>query len=163
MLNSNVVNVGLASMGILKGNGILRTFAIGSSVAIFLHDEKNQVSGCVHSFLPTSKNIKANANIYKFIDLSILKLTKEMILNGAKQETIVAKIVGGAIMFDFEPSQNLIQSGQRNIFATKNILKKLNINLIAESVGGNLGKTAFFNSKDGLIIIKSIHNKIYTI
>lgn len=163
MLNSNILNVGMASSGIMKGDGILVTIGVGASIAVALYDPDVKISGLVHAILPTSHNVKVNSNIYKFVDLSVLKMTKDMILQGAKQERIIAKIVGGAKIFDFEVNESLIQAGQRNIFATQNILKKLNIKIVGEDTGGSFGRAIFFNSKDGVIIIKSVHKEIYTI
>ena len=44
-------------------------------------------------------------------------------------------------MFAFNPENDLLSIGDRNVRAVKDILKNYNIKIIAEDTGGNYGRT----------------------
>ena len=55
-----------------------------------------------------------------------------MIEMGANRKKLISKIAGGAQMFNFNDSSEIMRIGMRNIAATKETLKKLNIPLVSE-------------------------------
>jgi chemotaxis protein CheD len=106
--------------------------------------------------LPNSTQIKNNSNLAKFADTGIAKLLEVMIKMGARRNKIVSKIAGGAQMFSFNESSDVMRIGARNIVATKETLEKLGIPLIAEDTGGNHGRTIELYSESGILLIKTI-------
>ena len=113
--------------------------------------------------LPSSKEIKNNSNTAKFADTGIELLLKKMLELGANKRSIVAKIAGGAQMFSFNSTNDILKIGERNVKATKEKLKELNIPILAEDTGGNYGRTIELNSEDGSLLIKTIGHGIKTI
>lgn len=163
MISSGSIIVGMADLNTTKDNGILVTLGLGSCVGIALYDPVAKVAGLAHSMLPDSKEIKNNSNVAKFVDLATIKLTKDMLLMGAKQDRIVAKIAGGAQMFSFGATHQNMRIGDRNVEASEYILRRLGIKVLAKDVGKNFGRTVEIHSENGKLIIRTIENGTYTI
>lgn len=165
MINSNKnIIVGMADLNCAKHPIVLTTLGLGSCVGIALYDPTVKVVGMAHCMLPDSTTVKNNLNTAKFVDLATIKLIKDMIRLGAKQETIVAKIAGGAQMFDFGgSSQESFKIGDRNVESAEKILYKLRIPIISKDVGKNFGRTIHLSSNDGKLIVKTIEHGTYFI
>ena len=153
---AEVIKVGMADMGATYAPGILTTLGLGSCIGICLYDTTSRISGLVHIMLPNSTQIKNNSNLAKFADTGIAKLLEVMIKMGARRNKIVSKIAGGAQMFSFNKSSDVMRIGARNIVATKETLERLGIPLIAEDTGGNHGRTIELYSESGILLIKTI-------
>ena len=74
---------------------------------------------------------------------------------GASRSRIVAKIAGGARMFDVPGNGSLGNIGQRNIEAVHMTLKRENIKLLREDVGGTVARTLLFDASSGQACIRS--------
>lgn len=151
-----LVKVGMADLNCTKSPGILTTLGLGSCVGVCLYDTATKISGMVHVMLPSSLQIKNNSNIAKFADTGIVKLLEDMIKLGASKNKIVSKIAGGAQMFNFNDSSDIMRIGARNVTATKEVLQSLNIPIIAEDTGGSYGRTIELYSETGVLLIKTI-------
>lgn len=162
MINSGTKIVGMADFNTARDEGVLVTLGLGSCVGIALYDPIVKIAGLAHAMLPDSKEIKNNSNIAKFVDLSIIKLTKDMIGEGAQQSRIVAKLAGGAQMFNFgnEPNMSI---GDRNVKSAEYMLKRLGIRLAKKDVGKNFGRTIELHASSGKLVIKTIEHGIYFI
>ena len=153
---ADLIKVGMADMNTSYSPGILTTLGLGSCVGICLYDSATKISGLVHIMLPSSLQIKNNSNTAKFADTGIVKLMEDMIKMGAKRSKLVCKIAGGSQMFNFNDASDIMRIGTRNVVATKETLKLLNIPLIAEDTGGNYGRTIELYSETGILLIKTI-------
>ncbi|MDQ0270205.1 chemotaxis protein CheD [Cytobacillus purgationiresistens] len=156
-----IVKVGIADLNIVKAPQLIRTSGLGSCVGVVLYDEEKKVAGLVHVMLPDSALAKANMlNPAKFADTGIQELLVQLAKNGARRSKLKAKIAGGAQMFQFESGRDLIRIGSRNIEAVKQELRSLEINLIAEDIGGNNGRTIEFNPDDSSLMIRTVNKSI---
>ncbi|MGE5676878.1 MAG: chemotaxis protein CheD [Pseudomonadota bacterium] len=153
---ADLIKVGMADLNTVNSPGILTTLGLGSCVGICLYDTSTRISGMVHIMLPSSVQIKNNSNLAKFADTGIVKLLEDMIKIGAKRNRIVSKIAGGAQMFNFNDASDMMRIGARNVTATKETLKQLNIPIMAEDTGGNYGRTIELYSETGMLLIKTI-------
>ncbi|MCF0147943.1 MAG: chemotaxis protein CheD [Clostridium sp.] len=129
---------------------------LGSCVGIALYDREKKIAGLVHIMLPDSKQFKNVVNPLKYADLGVEILFNEMLTYGCKKENIIAKIAGGASMFNFSDKKVISDIGKRNGEATINAIKKLSIPIMGEDIGGNKGRTMIVESEDGLVMIRSI-------
>lgn len=68
---------------------------------------------------------------------------------------IVAKIAGGARMFETAGGGSLGNIGQRNIESTHMVLKKEGIRLLREDVGGTVARTLLFDVTTGQACVRS--------
>lgn len=153
---AELIKVGMADLNCTKSPGILTTLGLGSCVGVCLYDTSTKISGMVHIMLPSSLQIKNNSNVAKFADTGIVKLIEDMQKLGASKYRLVSKIAGGAQMFNFNDSSDIMRIGSRNVTATKEVLQSLNIPILAEDTGGNYGRTIELYSETGILLIKTI-------
>ncbi|MFH7319960.1 chemotaxis protein CheD [Desulfurivibrio sp. D14AmB] len=158
MTSSNkVVGVGEFAVSANPGEKI-KTFALGSCVAvIFLHRPSRSV-GLIHVALPDSAispDIAAKRPGY-FADTGISAILKDMATltgtgtgNGLARGMVV-KMAGGANVMD---SNNTFNIGKRNILALKKILWPLGMGPTAEDVGGGFSRTVTVGVASGRVMI----------
>ena len=137
----NVIKVGMADLNIAKSPDSLTTLGLGSCIGLTLYDPVAKIGGLVHYMLPDSTKLKNNSNIAKFGDTGIRELYKKMIEKGASPTRMVAKIAGGAKMFEVSGLSSVGNVGERNAEEAKIILKELKVRLVAEDTGLNYGRT----------------------
>ena len=152
----NVIKVGMADLNIAKAPDSLTTLGLGSCIGLTLYDPVAKVGGLVHYMLPDSTKLKNNSNIAKFGDTGIRELYNKMIANGASPSRMVAKIAGGAKMFEVSGLSNVGNVGERNAEEAKIMLKELKIRLIVEDTGLNYGRTVVLDCENGNYIIKAV-------
>lgn len=152
----NVIKVGMADLNASKHPSMLTTLGLGSCVGIALYDPLRKVVGLAHIMLPSSLQARNNLNTAKFADTAIVKLVDDMLKLGAVKNSIVAKLAGGAQMFSFNSTSEMMRIGARNVVSSKEVLKELKIPIISEDTGGNHGRTIELHSCDGRLVIKTI-------
>lgn len=155
-----MIKVGMADLNVCKSPGALTTLGLGSCIGIVLYDPRTKVSGLAHIMLPDSTQIKNNSNIAKFADTAIDKLIKDMEALGASKRRLVSKIAGGAQMFSFGSTNDLMRIGERNAVASRKKLKELGIPLLSEDCGLNYGRTIEFYAETGELHIKTIGKEL---
>ena len=160
---AKVIKIGIADIAVSKDPDIITTLGLGSCIGIAMFDPGSKVGGLVHVMLPDSTKIKQNSNPAKFADTGIQDLLNRMIKAGANKSRIVAKIAGGAKMFEVSGTTDVGNVGERNAQASKNKLKQLGIRLIAEDCGANYGRTVELNCTDGSYVIKAVGRPVKTI
>lgn len=157
---SNQIIVGISDLNVTTNEGTLISYALGSCVGICLYDGVMKAAGLAHIMLPSIIGFKQDANIMKFADTATVELLRRMEGLGAKRSRMIAKIAGGAQMFGKQSMTDTAQIGNRNIQAAKEILKTLNIRLVAEDIGANYGRTIEFFAQTGILRVKSITNGV---
>lgn len=158
-----MIKVGMADMNICVAPDTITTLGLGSCVGIVLYDEQLHLAGLVHIMLPDSSKIHSNSNAAKFADTGIKLLLEKMQEKGAVKSRIIAKIAGGAQMFAFNSSNDLLRVGERNVEAVTDILKELNIPIVAQDTGDSFGRTVEFDPANGEFLIKAVGKANYII
>ncbi len=156
------INVGISDMKIVNVPEGLISYALGSCVGICIIDKTNQIAGMAHIMLPYNNN-NDDTNLFKYADTGISEMIRQMENLGCLRSRMIAKIAGGAKMFDIKGSSSIGSIGDRNIAATKETLQKLKIRLFAEDVGQNYGRTIIFDSNTGNLTIKSFGKNLKVI
>lgn len=141
---------------------ILTTIGLGSCIGIILYDAFNKIGGLAHVMLPRRNEAKDKSNPAKFADTSIELMLEEMKGQGTLARNIKAKIFGGANMFPGVQSSALMNVGERNALAVKEELEKRKIKIVAEDLGGNAGRTIYFDTKNGSVTVKNIRGETKT-
>jgi len=153
---SQIIKVGISDLNIAKNGDVLVTYALGSCVGICLYDARLRIAGLSHIMLPSSEGFNAlGKQEEKFADTAIKRLLQLMAREGALQSRLTAKIAGGAQMFPGVSNSSLSNIGLRNVTAVKAELIKHRIPIVAEDTGKDYGRTQYFYSEDGKMIIKS--------
>ena len=159
----NVIKVGMADLKIAKAPDSLTTLGLGSCIGLTLYDPVAKIGGLVHYMLPDSTKLKNNTNIAKFGDTGIKELHRLMIQAGANPRRLVAKIAGGAKMFEVSGLSSVGNVGERNAEQAKIELRELRIPLVAEDTGLNYGRTVLLDCENGDYIIKAVGRDSKTI
>lgn len=158
-----IIKVGMADLKICKAPDGLITLGLGSCVGIAIRDPLTKIGGLVHIMLPDSKAIVNNNGVKeKFADTGIEELVQQMVALGANRNRLVAKIAGGATMFQLQGRSNIMKIGERNIQASIDKLNEMNIALLSQDTGDNYGRTVTFYPESGEFHIRAIgrDNKI---
>ncbi len=153
---SEVIKVGMADLNICKAPDVITTLGLGSCIGLTFYDPVSKVGGMVHYMLPDSTKVRNNGNIAKFADTGIEELLKRVLAAGANRGRLVAKIAGGAKMFEVSGLSDIGNIGARNAEAAKAKLKELGIRLVAEDTGLNYGRTVELHCDNGDYYIKSV-------
>ncbi|WOF15611.1 chemotaxis protein CheD [Methanoplanus sp. FWC-SCC4] len=143
------VNVGIGEYHI--GQSLMTSIGLGSCVALILHDNKHSMGAVAHIMLPESNGKKERPG--KFADTAIPTLYAELLKQGSNKRDITAKIAGGSSMF--KQFKGNLDIGGRNVEAIKKALEEYRIPLVAEDVGGNVGRSITYDpAKKGIISVR---------
>ncbi len=153
---NRMIKVGMADLNICRSPDVITTLGLGSCIGIAIYDPVTKIGGLAHIMLPDSTKIRNNSNIAKFADTGITELVNRMARAGASRARMVAKIAGGAKMFEVSGADVIGNIGQKNALASKKKLKELGIRLIAEDTGLNYGRTVELHCDTGEYYIKSV-------
>ncbi|SHI68335.1 chemotaxis protein CheD [Propionispora hippei] len=153
---SELIKVGMADYKTGKNPSSLISYGLGSCVGIAMYDAVSKIGGLAHIMLPDSTQARSAENPAKFADTALPLMLDEMLRMGASKSRITAKIAGGAQMFTFANATDIMRVGERNSEAVKNILKKIDVRMIAEDTGGNYGRTVELKLESGIYRIKTI-------
>ena len=152
----NEIKVGIADLNLVLDPGVIMTIGLGSCIGIAIYDKSLKVAGLAHIMLPDSTQFKSANNPMKFADLAIPMLIDKMEKKGCKRRNMVAKIAGGASMFNFSDKSIISDIGKRNSESVKKILKENGIPIIAEDIGGDKGRTMILNASHGIVTLKIV-------
>lgn len=155
----DAVKVDVAQFRVGQAPMRIMTMALGSCLGIVLFDPEARIGALAHAMHPRRERVKNNMNRAKFVDTVIPLLVERMLQWGARRDKIVAKIFGGARMFDgFEGCRGILQIGDENIVAAREVLNEIGIPLIAECVGGRTGRTIVLNVSDGSVLVRRMND-----
>lgn len=136
---------------------ILKTFALGSCVALIVHDPKTGVVGMAHIALPDSKinPERSRERPAYFADTGLPALTRSLSLKGlpALTKKTIVKMVGGATVV--AGMTNAFNVGGRNIVALRRLLWDLRLAPAAEDVGGSISRTVWVEAGTGRVTVTS--------
>ena len=111
--------------------------------------------------LPNSELIRGDhKKVGKFADLAIPEMIEEMLRLGATNN-IRAKIAGGASMFKQSSDSSNMQIGERNVLAVKKELQLLDIPLLAEHTGSNIGRSMKFDLEIPSVSIRTVAREYF--
>ncbi|MGE4354448.1 MAG: chemotaxis protein CheD [Oscillospiraceae bacterium] len=148
-------SVDIAEMKIAHSPDCLYSLALGSCIGVAIFDPIAGIGGLIHVLLPSFSGFDITTHSRKkFADSGINDLVNEMVINGASRLRMRAKMAGGATMFLNQNGFPGGSIGERNIESGRLTLKRLGIQLIAQDVGGNKGRTIYFDIQTGSLRIK---------
>lgn len=147
MTNFNAQTDQTAMIGIGEyrvGSFRMASIGLGSCIGLTLYSPEQKIGAMVHIMLPESSGRSDRPG--KYADTAIPLLLNELSAQGVRKNTLIARMAGGATMFEaFSASMNI---GQRNITKVKEILSEQNLRLISEDVGGKMGRSVYFTPQE---------------
>jgi len=154
------VVVGIAEFKFAEPPRKLITYGLGSCVAIVLYSKDYVVGSMAHVMLPLAHSESENETPAKFADSAVAVMVRQMETRGVGVPQIVAKIAGGADMFagQFQGAGRRI--GARNILAARKTLDIFGVRLVAQDVGGTVGRTVEFSTETGLLTVRTLRGEV---
>lgn len=149
------LTVGIGEWAIASGaDDVIKTYALGSCLAVIITDVKIGITGLIHIALPDSSidPEKAKRQPGYFADSGLPLMIEEMKKLGSVRANVRVKIAGGAAVMD---AKGIFDIGKRNLLATKRILWNSSLGAIAEDTGGDISRTVSVNARDGETLISS--------
>ena len=140
------------------GKDILKTYALGSCVAVLMYDKVHKVAGMIHIALPDSKvnPKKAETRPAFFADTGLPLFIQEMKKKGAEKKSTWIKLAGGSNIMDEGKTFDI---GRRNAIAIKRYLWKNGLGVIKEDIGGNISRTVSIEVATGQVLVSNYGNK----
>lgn len=134
-------------------DSVLVTDALGSCIAVVVHDPVTKASGLLHYMLPESSVGTDNSqqNPFMFADTGIPRLIEAVRAAGGEGKRFVVRLAGGAQLVD---SQGVFQIGKRNYLAGRKILWKAGILIAGEAVGGEVSRTTRLEVNSGRMWVR---------
>ena len=144
------ITIGIGAYVVADKPCVLETLGLGSCVGICIWDRTTRVGGLAHIMLGKSNGRETNPN--RFADKALPAMIDEMMAKGAKITFMAAKIFGGASLFEADT----FNIGGENVKTVKEILEQKRIPIIASDVGGNHGRSVWFDVKTGSVVVGSV-------
>ncbi len=154
-MNGPRVVVKVSELIVTEAPATLVAVALGSCVAVILHDPLSRVGGMAHVLMPNQSMGRLSGEPGRYAPTAVAAMVERMIARGARAPSMVARLVGGASMFISLTPPGTIQMGDRNVVAAREALHRHGIRLIGEAVGGDFGRTAEFDLDTGRIVVTS--------
>lgn len=153
-----IVKVGIADLKVASTPQVLRTAGLGSCVGVIIYDLSRKVAGMAHIMLPESSLSKnSELNRWKYADTAVSELLLKLERAGARRFALKAKLAGGAQMFQYNSTNEMMRIGPRNVQEVLNQLAAHHIQVVAKDVGGNCGRTIEFDPEAGSLKVKTIN------
>jgi chemotaxis protein CheD len=137
-----------------RADDVLVTYSLGSCIALSVYDPVVRVGGLIHAMLPLSKidPAKARTNPQMFVDTGVPSLLQAVFNLGAEPKHLVAKVAGAASLLD---EKGMFQIGQRNCAVLRKVLRKNQIVIAGEDVGGSTARSMYLHMATGQTFVKS--------
>jgi len=131
---------------------VIKTYALGSCVAVIIYDVSVRIAGMVHIALPDSAvdPEKAATQPGYFADIGVAVMIEEMKRRGATRAHVWVKLAGGATVMD---PKGIFDIGKRNVLAIKRALWRSSLGPIAEDTGGGTSRTVSMAVADGTVAL----------
>ena len=154
-VNDTVLGVGEFAVSGTPG-AELKTFALGSCVALLLYDLKAKMAALAHIALPHSSINPERAQILPayFSDTGIPAVLNAAYSASRRKGTsgLIVKLVGGANIIQSHSAFNI---GSRNLDAIRTALSSRGLTPMAEDVGGAISRTVSIAVDTGKVLIQS--------
>lgn len=149
----NLLTVGVGDCRVSNAaESVLATYALGSCIAVAIHDPVATVGGLLHFMLPESSlnPDKASQNPFMFADTGIPLLFHAAYGLGAEKRRLVVRAAGGAQVMD---ENGVFNIGKRNHLALRKILWKAGVMIHGEEIGGTTSRTVRLEVATGRFLV----------
>jgi chemotaxis protein CheD len=151
-----IVSVAIGQWAVAAAPAKIRTL-LGSCVGVVLYDRAAKLGGVAHVVLPKARGVVDHPGKYADTAIPTVIAELERRLGGKSRSRLIAKLVGGANMFQLDPSlreNSVLHIGQQNQEAIEQILANLMIPILARDLGGQSGRRLTLDTATGIVTIK---------
>lgn len=128
-------------------------FGLGSCIGLILTDPGRQLAAMAHIVLPEVPVAGPNGEPGKYVDTAVPFMVERLLELGARRDALYAQMSGGAKMLALSAIGDI---GARNIEAAREQLRKHDIPLVAEIVGGTRGRTLWWDRLKGEAVVRQV-------
>lgn len=151
------VAVAIGQWAVAAAPAKIRTL-LGSCVGVVLYDRATRLGGVAHIVLPAASGAVDHPGKYADTAIPAMIADFNRRLGGKACSRLMAKLVGGANMFQIESSvhgNSRLNIGQRNQEAIEQILTELAIPVLARDLGGTSGRRLTLDTTSGIVTIRA--------
>jgi len=141
-----VIDVNTGQIGIARGNGILRSVALGSCIAVVAYDVKKKIGAIAHIMLPGTAPADSEYK-NRYASNAVAEVLAEMAEAGSQNSDIEVCMVGAGNVLEKEDDTVCTA----NIKAVTKLLNDNNIPIRASVIGGIERKSVFLDIQTGSI------------
>ena len=136
---------------------VLVTYALGSCIAVIVHDLPARTGGMAHVQFPSLDLIgQKSEGCWSSADRAVPELLQRAYAAGASKRTLRILLAGGATVMD---SENVFQIGKKNYVAIEQILRENGLEVSAETVGGSAWRTVRLEIGSGRVEIQTANGR----
>ena len=148
------LDVGIGDIQVSAGDDEIKTYALGSCVALIVWDKILKGGGMIHIALPEAyiNPDKALEKPGYFADSGLPVLFSELKKIGANRHSCWVTLIGGASILD---ENNTFDIGRRNTLAVKKYLWKIGLALSSEDIGGTISRTVTLSISTGELTVSN--------
>ena len=132
-----------------KPHACLISTVLGSCVAVCLWDKVARKGGMNHLMLPLWNG--EGLATPKYGNIAMEKLLAKVLSIGCRHVDLVAKVFGGANVS--QTGLEVFMIGDRNITLAFQMLEDFRIPVVANDVGGSVGRKIIMNSATGVVMV----------
>ncbi|MCY3413644.1 MAG: chemotaxis protein CheD [Candidatus Heimdallarchaeota archaeon] len=133
----------------------LEALALGSCIGLIIYDPVLKLGAMAHILLPEDVAHDSDNKLGKYATTAIPETIRTVMNKGGKRDRLVAKMAGGARMFELTGKTALtLDVGKRNAEMVRKLLEANNIPILAEDVGNNYGRSVTFDLDVGTLTVK---------
>jgi chemotaxis protein CheD len=129
---------------------VVTAVGVGSCLLISLYDRRLRIGGLAHAVLP-SPLAEDGRRDTRYVEPAIKMTMERMGALGARIASMEAKLVGGANMFPGLDDE----VGAGNVSEARAALDRLGVPVVAEAVGGSIGRSVEFSVASGYVIVRT--------
>ena len=147
---SSLTHVGMGQV-VCASDGATMTSVLGSCIGIALYHGRLRLGILAHVVLPNSAGRQSTPG--KFADTAVPHMLELLASHGGSLSGAIAKLAGGASMFG---AGGAMQIGETNLQAVREALRKANLPVVAEHVGGVKGRRITLDAATGKLTIEIV-------
>jgi chemotaxis protein CheD len=155
-----LITVGMADLAVTNDpDAVLVTYALGSCMAVLVHDPLRNAAGMIHYMLPLARITpeKSRERPAMFADTGIPLLFERMYGLGCRKADLVVRLAGGANICDVNGT---FEIGKRNYVIAHKLLSRSAVGVQAEDVGGGASRTVRLFAQSGRVtVLASDHGR----
>lgn len=158
MKSENLISsVGIGEIGIVKGEGKLAIYGLGSCIGLILFNEKDKIGALAHILLPGPrlKSDETNDLPAKYGDEALKTLLNMMDVKEFEKHYLKAGIIGGATLFS-NVDETSSSIGEKNVLGIESWIRQLKIKVAWQDTGGNYGRSLLFEIPSGQVKVRTL-------
>lgn len=131
----------------------LLTFALGSCIAVTIHDPVARVGALLHFLLPdcSMDTLRGRDNPFVYATTGIPEMLNLCLRMGAQKKRLVVSACGGASVMD---GQGVFNIGKRNDLGLRKTMWKAGLLIHAEALGGDVTRTVQLEIETGRVLLR---------